>query len=142
MNRKMSNNTIIEKFKLVKSYGIRVSAYNIIGLPHETRQHIFDTIELNRNAGPDAFSVTMLEPYKGTPIRIMCEEEGLDVNHETVYNKPQFVPRGMTSSELNGLFRTFPFYVRFPESKYEEIKQAEYDDTIYARVLKEFNELK
>ena len=90
MNRKMSNKEIIEKFQLVKSYNIRTSAYNIIGVPYETRETIFDTIELNRTINPDSFSVTMLEPYKGTPIRKVCEEQGLDPDHETVFCKPQF----------------------------------------------------
>lgn len=142
MNRKMSNQTIIDKFKLVKSYGIRTSAYNIIGLPQETREAVFDTIELNRQSNPDSFSVTLLEPYKGTPIRKMCEDEGLDPLHETLYNKPQFIPRGMMSNELAGLFRTFPFYIRFPKDRYEEIRLAEADDAAYASLAKEYNSYK
>lgn len=142
MNRKMSNQTIIDKFKLVKSYRIRTSAYNIIGLPQETRKTVFDTIELNRQADPDSFSVTLLEPYKGTPIRNMCEDEGLDPLHETLYNKPQFIPRGMTANELAGLFRTFPFYIRFPKDRYEEIRRAETDDAVYASLAKEYSSYK
>ena len=82
MNRKMSNETIVARINLVKSYGMRTSTYNIIGLPSETRANIFETIELNRQANPDSFSVSILEPYKGTPIRKMCEDAGLDPNYE------------------------------------------------------------
>ena len=142
MNRNITNEIIIDKFKLVRSYGIRASAYNIIGLPYENRENIFETIDLNIKANPSSFSVTMLEPYKGTPIRAMCEREGLDPNHETVYDKPQFIPKGMTSEELNGLFRTFPLYIRFPKRRYEEIKLAETDDNIYKELLLEFSKLK
>ena len=138
MNRKMSNKTIIEKFSLVKSYGIRVSAYNIIGLPFETREYIFDTIELNRDINPDSLSVTLLEPYKAVPIRKMCEEQGLDPDHEATYNEPQFIPRGMTPEELSGLFRTFAFYVQFPKERYSEIKAAETDDEIYQKLNEEY----
>jgi len=138
LNRRMSIKEIIDKFALVKSYGIRVSAYNMIGLPFETREAIFDTIELNRMVDPDSFSVTLLEPYKGTPIRKMCEEQGLDPNHETTWGVPQFIPKGMTAEELQGLYRTFRFYVRFPKSKYAEIRQAERDDAVYAKLAREF----
>ncbi|MDD2954672.1 MAG: radical SAM protein, partial [Parabacteroides sp.] len=143
MNRHMSNKTIVEKFDLVKSLGVRVSAYNMIGLPHETRKEIFDTIELNKKINPDSFSVTMLEPYKGTPIRKMCEDEGLDPDYETtVVDRPQFVPKGMTLDELKGLFRTFGLYVRFPVERYDEIKKSEKDDKIFEELKKDFMEMK
>lgn len=142
LNRKISNTTIIEKFNLVKSYGIRVSTYNIIGLPYETRNEIFDTIELNRKANPDSFSVTLLEPYKMTSIRKMCEDQGLDPNHETTSNDPQFIPKGMTYDELKGLFRTFGFYIRFPKERYDEIKFAETDEQIHQKLKKEFDKMK
>lgn len=142
MGRNISNNTIIEKFNLVKSYGIRASAYNMIGLPYETRNYIFETIELNRLVNPDSFSVTLLEPYKGTPIRKICENQGLSPHHETVYNQPQFIPKGMSQSELAGLVRTFPLYIRFPKDRYAEIKEAENNDSVYKRLLEEFSVLK
>ena len=138
MNRQMSNKEIIEKFQLVKSYKIRTSAYNIIGVPYETRETIFNTIELNRIVNPDSFSVTMLEPYKGTPIRKLCEEQGLDPGHETVFCKAQFIPPGMTKEELAGLFRTFPFYIRFSRGRYPEIRRAESEDDIYQKLMEEY----
>jgi radical SAM superfamily enzyme YgiQ (UPF0313 family) len=138
LNRKMTNGTIIGKFRLVKSKKIRVSAYNMMGFPFETRETIFDTIELNRQADPDSFSVTILEPYRGTPIRALCEEQGLDPTHETTWNVPQFIPKGMTFQELQGLHRTFPFYVRFPKDRWPEIRMAETDDGEYRRLMEEF----
>ena len=144
MNRFMSNALIIEKFALCKKHKIRVSAYNMMGLPFDTRETIFDTIELNRTVEPDSFSVTLLEPYKGTPIRKMCEDQGLPPDHETQYTplKPQFVPKDMTSDELAGLFRTFPLYIKFPKDRYPEIKLAETDDEAYKKLMKEFENIK
>ncbi len=140
MNRKMSNETIVARINLVKSYGMRTSTYNIIGLPSETRANIFETIELNRQANPDSFSVSILEPYKGTPIRKMCEDAGLDPNYEIndCNSAPHFIPEGMTAQELKGLFRTFQLYVRFPKQKYSEIELAERDDVAYRTLLTEF----
>ena len=134
----MTNTQIIEKFQMVKAHGIRVSAYNMIGLPFETRGTIFDTINLNREANPDAFSCTILEPYRGTPIRKICEAQGLDPALETTWNAPQFIPPGMTARELQGLHRTFPLYIRFPQERWSEIQVAEMDDGVYERLLAEF----
>ncbi len=144
MNRHMSNQTIIKAFHLVRQHGIRTSAYNIIGLPREGRAEIFDTIELNRAARPDSFSVTLLEPYKGTPIRQMCEDEGLDPAYEVnaIMSGAHFVPRGLTEAGLLGLFRTFPLYIRFPRERYPEIERAESDDQAYARLMDEYRRLK
>ena len=148
MNRQVANETIISKFALVKSYGIRVSAYNMIGLPYESRESIFDTIELNRVIDPDSFSVTLLKPYRGTKIRTMCEEQGMDpavdVNSAAVYSHfvAQFVPPGMTAAEVEGLFKTFPLYVRFPKERYKEIALAETDEKKYKELLGQFADLK
>lgn len=136
LNRFMSNQVLIEKFNLVKSYGIRTSAYNMIGFPHDTRETIFDTIKLNKIINPTSFSVTMLEPYKGTPIRKICEEEGFDPSHETVYNKVQFIPKGMTKEELEGLFKTFALYIKFSESEWDLVKKSEIDNNLYLDLLK------
>lgn len=139
LNRHMSNRVIIEKFNLVKSYGIRVSSYNMIALPYETRSRIFDTIELNRKVDPEVSSCAFLAPYKHTPIRKMCEDEGLDPNYETIASHvPQFIPKGMTRDELQGLYRTFRFYIKFPKERFDEIKLAETDDETYRRLEKEY----
>ena len=135
--RNISNEEIIESFRLVKSFGIRVSAYNMIGFPTETRAEIFETIAINKKIGADAFSVTILEPYKGTPIRKMCEDDGLDPAYETTWNKVQYVPSGMTSVELAGLHRTFPLYVRFDPSRYDDIRLAEEDDDAFKKLMAE-----
>ncbi len=143
MGRSISNQKIIDTFRLVKSYGMRTSAYNIIGVPFETRDAVFDTIRLNKSADPDSFSIAFLEPYAGTAIRSLCEAEGFDADLKVAFrSEPQFVPNAMSADELKGLFKTFAFYVRFPESRYEEIIQAETDQAAYEKLCKEFEKLK
>jgi anaerobic magnesium-protoporphyrin IX monomethyl ester cyclase len=143
MNRHMSDQTIIRAFHLVAKYGIRTSAYNIIGLPREDRAAIFDTIELNRAAQPSSFSVTLLEPYKGTPIRQLCEEDGLDPAYEVSdMSRVHFAPRGMAEAELKGLFRAFPLYVKMSRERWPEIARAEKDDQVYQGLMAEYSRLK
>jgi radical SAM superfamily enzyme YgiQ (UPF0313 family) len=143
MNRHMSDNTIIKAFHLVAKYGIRTSAYNIIGLPREDRAAIFDTIALNRAAAPSSFSVTLLEPYKGTPIRQMCEDEGLDPAYEVSdIARVHFTPRSLSEAELKGLFRAFPLYVKMSQDRWPEIARAEQDDQVYQGLMAEYSRLK
>ncbi|MBW2617696.1 MAG: radical SAM protein [Deltaproteobacteria bacterium] len=113
LNRQVSNRTIVEKIKMVKEAGIRVSAYNMMGFPQENRARIFDTIELNRAVKPDTSSCSVLEPYRGTPVREMCEAEGMDpdLKPKLDFEAVRFVPWGMTEEELRGLFRTFHLYI-------------------------------
>jgi radical SAM superfamily enzyme YgiQ (UPF0313 family) len=134
LNRQLSDETLIEKFKMIRKNGIRVSAYNIIGLPFETRERIFRTIELNRRCKTDLSSVGFLEPYQNTPIREMAEKEGLvdpDYIPEAFVSKPHFIPKDFTREELMGLFRTFPLYVTMPKHFFPLIKIAETDDKMY-----------
>ena len=128
LGRNMTDETILKAFKILEKSKLRVSANNIIGFPTETREHIFETIELNRQIDVPGVMVSLYNPYKGTALREYCEEEGLmekkslagDYRSETVLNMPQ-----LSRNELLGLQRTFPLYVRFPKSEWPRIKKCE-----------------
>ncbi len=148
-NRDFTNEKIIEAFKTAKKYGLRVSTSNIIGNPTEDRSQIFETIMLNRACEPDAANVNMLYPFKGTEIYDYCISNKLydpekvvgdgGVRMESVLDLPQ-----ITKEELNGLQRTFHFYLRFPEDRFCDIEIAEkFDDRgneMFAKLSKEFSE--
>jgi radical SAM superfamily enzyme YgiQ (UPF0313 family) len=76
LNRHMSNETIIKGFKTAKSKGLRIYAYNMIGIPHETVENINETIELNRLIQPDDLQATIFQPYPGTRLYDLCKEKG------------------------------------------------------------------
>jgi radical SAM superfamily enzyme YgiQ (UPF0313 family) len=77
MQRKMSNKTIIDAFDLCRKYGIETLAVNIIGMPGETEEMIWDTIKLNRRLRPSVSGVNIFYPYLGTELGDKCFEEGL-----------------------------------------------------------------
>ena len=77
MNRQMSNQQIIHAFTLARKYGIKTNAINIIGVPGETEEMIWDTIRLNRIAKPTTSGVNIFYPYKGTRLGDYCVREGL-----------------------------------------------------------------
>ena len=59
---------IINALKLPHKYGIKFSAYNITGLPHETKKLAFDTIELNRNIDSDNANIWTFTPFHGNTL--------------------------------------------------------------------------
>ena len=128
LRRNVSNEQITRAFGILESSNIRVSANNIIGFPDETRESIFETIELNRKISSDSFNVFIFQPFRGTELRNLCIQKGYlgpdalcsDTRRESILKMPQ-----ISSKELLGLLRTFSLYVRFDKSKWPLIKKAE-----------------
>lgn len=128
LNRNVSDQTIVDKINIIHKYDVRVSAYNMIGLPFETRQAIFDTIHLNRVSKTSTSSVVFLEPYPATKIMdILIQENLIPPNYIAEYrmNEPHFIPKGMTKQELIGLLKTFPLYLKLPHYMFSLIKICE-----------------
>lgn len=70
-------------YRLLREHGIRGVSFNMIGLPFERREDVFEGIRLNRYLGTAGQSVGIFYPYKGTPIRKFCETRGfLDEDFE------------------------------------------------------------
>tara|TARA_Y100000590_G_scaffold418654_2_gene519660 strand:+ start:476 stop:2101 length:1626 start_codon:yes stop_codon:yes gene_type:complete len=130
LKRNYKDADVVRAFDLAHKHKIRSSSFNIIGLPHETRDDIFKTIELNREAKPDSATVTFFHPYRGAPLRKLCVEEGLinaeDSKHEDMYrtesqlNMPQ-----ITKKELSNLMQAFQLYFKLPKKFWPLIKESE-----------------
>ncbi|HMM76519.1 MAG TPA: radical SAM protein [Gammaproteobacteria bacterium] len=128
LGRNVSNQTIIKAFDLLADTGIRVSANNMIGFPTETREMIFETIELDRRIQPHGVMVSFFSPYRGCTLREVCEAEGyigpediaMDYRLGPTMDMPQLRRR-----ELIGLHRAFPLYVKFPKSEWDGIRICE-----------------
>ncbi|MAF95524.1 MAG: hypothetical protein CMM60_07200 [Rhodospirillaceae bacterium] len=143
LGRNVADRTIQKAFELLRKTGIRVSANNIIGFPTETREMIFDTIRLDRELDPHGVMVSFFSPYKGATLRDMCQELGyiedediaLDYRLGPTMDMPQ-----MSAEQLVGLHRTFPLYVKFPESEWKHIETAESDTPEGNAAFKEYSE--
>lgn len=83
MRRKMSNAQIIKSFDLVRRAGIKIFAYNMVGIPGETEETIQETIALNRLLQPHKMHVSIFRPYPGTDLYDLCKERGYLLNVET-----------------------------------------------------------
>ena len=76
LRRHCSNEKLVGALKLVEKYNIAYTVNNIIGFPDETRELIFDTIELNRQIKPRTMNCYLFTPYKGTFLYNYCFEKG------------------------------------------------------------------
>lgn len=130
LDRSMSNEKILKTFKLAKNAGLDTRSYNIIGLPFETRENIFETIELNRQCEVCSTSVSIFMPYEGTKLREMCIRENLVDENQEVFGdgtEPLIYNPNLSHKELLGIYNTFPLYVLAPKEEYPTIRASEAD---------------
>ena len=113
---------------MLADYKISVSVNNIIGFPDETREQIFETIDLNRRIKAESFGAYIFQPYHGTTLRDYCVRKGYlpadylagDAHMDSKLDMPH-----IAREEINGLQRTFALYVTLPEKYRNDIKIAE-----------------
>lgn len=137
--RRITDEQILEGFKVVSEGGIEARAYNIIGLPFETREDIFKTIELNRRAGSDSVSLSIFMPYQGTYLRDVCIEEGfIEKDHEVIGDGtvPNIKSATMSAEELVGIYNTFFLYVKAPKVLFPIIRICEKDNWFAKKLRK------
>jgi len=128
LHRMMTNQKIIEAYRILKKTKMQVSGNSIIGLPGETREMIFDTIELNRLINLNNIMVHAFTPYRGTSLYEISVERGYipadhiagDYRSDYTLNMPQ-----ISREEILGLHRTFAMYCKFPKEMWPEIEIAE-----------------
>ena len=123
MNRKLSNKQIIKAFEIVHKYGVKTNAINIIGVPGETEEMIWDTIKLNRRIKPTVSGVNIFYPYKGTKLGDYCFENGLvdeesyysfsKERRETVLNYPKEYKHKLTYYHQNWQYFVYPFNMKY-----------------------------
>ena len=76
LERDMTDEQIIQTFRWAKEAGIKTYAFNMIGLPYETRENIQETIELNRKINPDFIGVSIFTAFPGTPLYDLAKKNG------------------------------------------------------------------
>jgi len=127
--RKVSNERMVENLGILNRCDLPFSVNNIMGFPTETRELAMDTIALNRRIHADSHNAYSFSPFHGTPLRKLAEDMGYcspdliarSATKPTLLNMPQFPPEA-----IEGLRRCFVLYVKMPESRWPEIRRAEY----------------
>jgi len=130
LNRKMTNKQIFNGVKLLQKYNIRINALNMIGLPHETRKNIFETIKLNRDLKIKHINANILQPWPDTKIRKIAVNAGFmsdDIEHYDYYDTCLTMPN-LSKKEIRGLYKTFVLYIKSPKILWPLIRITEYDN--------------
>jgi len=77
LNRKITDESIIKAFQVCDEYGVETWAFNMIGLPTETREEMYDTFKLNAILKPDNFWLSIFYPIEKTDLHDFCVENKL-----------------------------------------------------------------
>ena len=128
VGRKYKNEIAIKAFELMHEAGISTVSNNILGYPNETRELIFDTIELTRKIKCNDINAFTFIPYQGTSLRGMCEKKKyLDKEKlASIYETDSLLDMPTISKqEIGGLVKTFLLYARLPRRLWKEIRLAE-----------------
>jgi len=118
MQRKMSEELIVNAFENLHRYGFRINSLNMIGLPTETEETALETIRLNQRLKSDFADASIFQPYPGVSITKFAVDNGWvedGITHwggqysRSVLNFPE---------ELKARFHAyqvvFPLLVEFP----------------------------
>ena len=122
--RRMSNELILDKAKILGDYEIPYSLNIIIGMPYETRELVFETINLARDMDTfDSLAVNIFAPYRGTVLKdVAVKNKWLNEDHITIHTTSSSVlkmPKPyLSSSDIDGLMRVMPLYIYFPFSSF------------------------
>jgi len=147
VGRNYNNEIAVKSFELMYEAGISTTSNNILGFPDETRELIFDTIELVRKLKSNDINAFTFIPYQGTSLRGLCETKNY-LNKDTlasIYQTDSLLDMpSISKKEIGGLVKTFPLYARLPRSYWKDIKIAESDTPeakkVYNNLLNMFRE--
>ena len=143
LKKKFTNEQALEASIIMSRHGIPITVNNMIGFPGETRELAFDTIYLNRKLVADSINCFAFKPYHGTSLREVAIKEGYldpDVPVHSLVDATLDMPQ-FPKEEINGILRTFPMYIKFPEERFDEIRIAEHDDEKYDDLAKEYRKV-
>ncbi len=122
MNRRMSDEQILEAARIIRASGIKLVTANILALPGGTLADDWETVDLNIRARSDFSSAAILHAFPGTEIHETARSMGLiQDDHVSVVSEGGF---GFTSAlkiadplekrQIENLHKFFPLVVWFP----------------------------
>jgi radical SAM superfamily enzyme YgiQ (UPF0313 family) len=121
LGRKVPNADILAGCAQLKRRGIRILAFNMLGIPTETLDEAFETLALNVACGIDHAAATILQPYPGTELSRWAIEQGHFHGDFDRLGYSYFDPSPFQFSDprhcdrMTNLQRLFALAVEFPE---------------------------
>lgn len=81
LRRNITDETTIKAFKICDKYEVETWAFNMIGLPTETKEDLYQTFKLNALIKPDNFWLSIYYPIEKTGLYDFCAENDL-IKHD------------------------------------------------------------
>ncbi len=120
LHKKISNYEIIEAARLIKKHGLFLTTFNIIALPGEEIDNVFETMKLNAKIKADNIRLTFASPLPGTELALYGLEKGFFDKQEienlldnTLYPTNALI-KSAYKNQFENLFYVFRFGVCFP----------------------------
>ena len=123
LRRRGSNEALTAAFDIAHKSSIPFSLNLIIGMPGETRDRIFDTVEFVRTlTGYDTVTVSIFTPYHGTVLREVAVKNGwlpqdYITKHTTSSSALKMPPPSVSPRDIDGSMRVLPLCIYFPKEE-------------------------
>ncbi len=109
-------------FKWTKEVGIESVGFFILGLPTQTKEEIYETIEFAKELEPDYVQFTLVNPHPDTELFELCKKHGkVEINdfsnfktYSNIEEDLPFIPNTIQEKELKRLYKKayISFYFR------------------------------
>ncbi len=119
LRRNMSRDDILTACRLLKERKIRIMSFNMIGLPGETIDDVFETMRLNAECSVDYAMTMIMQPYPRTDIAEYAIKQGyFDGDFDSLdydyYSTSVLNPPGPQRHMIENIQRLFAVGVEFP----------------------------
>ncbi len=119
LGKNISREEIQETARLLKKFGIKIGTFNMVGMPGETFENAWETVELNQQIQADYPWCSIIQPYPGTDLEKLAKKMKLldstySVHHLTQSYFNDTVIENADARALVSLQKLFYLAVRFP----------------------------
>ena len=150
LNKRLTNESIFKGFELLAKYNIKPTINSMIGFPDETRELIFETIEMNRKIskilkGNHNINIFTFIPFSGTKLRQISLERGYLLPDDEIqwsfYKESMLTMPNLSKEEIAGLEKTLQFYLKLDKKYWKDIKIAEKNDKEGLEMFNKLNKM-
>lgn len=101
INKKISFDECIRAAKLFKKVGIHWTGYFMMGLPSETKEDMYQTLQFMKELDPDFASFSVYEPFPGTELFNIGIEKGLVQEERSLEDFYTISPKYYYTKDIN-----------------------------------------
>jgi tRNA A37 methylthiotransferase MiaB len=110
IKKRVSLERVKKTFAMCRDYNFRTTANYMIGLPYETEEDVWKTIEFNRLINPPSVAITYFTPFLGTELHNLCMKEGFysgfDPSQNVYKTSPLKMPQ-LPAHKIETLIKAF-----------------------------------